>query len=118
MKRIWRDYSLGIVYLGIWLLSLALHVHGEWWASQYPHDAVPWGIEWWVHFWENIQSEYHQVGAFVLLSKYLIFRGSGQSKDGDDRMEAKIDTLLGRVDEMQRRQQHLPPLDDGKGKKR
>lgn len=91
--KLWRDYSLGWAYLAGWLLSLVLHIHGEWWVGQYPHGNAPWGIEWYTHFWENIQSEMFQVGFLIIVATYLVFKGSPQSRDGDDEMRAQLDRI-------------------------
>ncbi len=56
----------------------------------------------WSEFWpeflsatfENWQSEFLQLASFVILSAYLIYRGSSESKDSDDRLESKVDYLL------------------------
>ncbi len=108
MKRLWENYSLGIVYLAGWLLCWGLHLLGEYGESVYPHDDVPWLLEWFTTSFENLASEYHQVGAFVLLSKYFIFRESPQSKDGDDTMQRKIDAIQLKVDQLIERGKHLP----------
>lgn len=94
MRDLWRNYSLGIVYVVGWLLALALHAHGEWWSSQYtPVEALPWGVSWYTSFWENVQSEMFQVGFFVIAATYLIYKGSPQSRDGTDRIEALLRRL-------------------------
>jgi hypothetical protein len=49
---------------------------------------------------ENWQSEFLQLFSFVVLSAVLIHRGSGESKDGADRMEKKIDEIAKRLDEL------------------
>ncbi|MDP9471941.1 MAG: hypothetical protein M3Q71_14970 [Chloroflexota bacterium] len=81
MKRFWQDYSLGIVYVAAWLLTWGLHAGFTYWADQYPHDTVPWILQWLETSFENLASEYHQVGAFILLAKFYRFKGSPQSKD-------------------------------------
>ncbi len=62
-----------------------------------------WG-DFWPQFWhstlENWQSEFLQLLTFVVLTAYLIYRGSHESKDSDDeirdaiaRIEDKLDRL-------------------------
>lgn len=67
------------------------------------------GFSWadfWPQFWhstlENWQSEFLQLLTFVVLTAYLIYRGSHESKDGDEelreaiaRIEAKLDSMAG-----------------------
>ncbi len=97
MRRLWRDYSLGIVYVAGWLLTWALHAAFTYWAGTYPHDAVPWQLEWLETSAENLASEYHQVGAFILLARWFVFKDSPQSRDSDDRHEGKTDEILQRL---------------------
>ena len=42
---------------------------------------------------ENWQSEFLQLFSFVVLSAVLIHRGSAESKDGQDRIEQKVDEI-------------------------
>ena len=47
---------------------------------------------------ENWQSEFLQLFSFVVLAAVFIHRGSSESKDSDDRMEAKIDRIVSKLD--------------------
>jgi hypothetical protein len=51
-----------------------------------------------VSFWqstlENWQSEFLQLTAFTVAAAYLVFKGSSESPDGEERLEAKLDALL------------------------
>jgi hypothetical protein len=69
--------------------------------------ATVWGEEGYVWTWlarsfENIMSELLQLAAFVVLTSFLIFEGSAESKDGDERMEAKIDSIISRLDDLEK----------------
>ncbi len=123
MHRIWKNYNLSIVLFALFFVSSVLY--GVFLYPQMAQEAAEHGQTLaWSDFWiaygagwfENAQSEFLQLFTFVVLATYLIHRDSPQSRDSDDRMEAKIDTLLGRVDKLQQKQRHLPPWDD-KGKK-
>ena len=46
-------------------------------------------------------SEFLQLAAFVVLTALLIFEGSAESKDSDDRLEAKVDVILSHLDDLQ-----------------
>ena len=48
---------------------------------------------------ENWQSEFLQLLTFVLLSTYLIHKGSPQSRDGQDASMAKLDEILARLED-------------------
>jgi hypothetical protein len=47
---------------------------------------------------ENWQSEFLQLFSFVVLAAVFIHHGSAESKDSDDRMEAKIDRIVSKLD--------------------
>lgn len=55
----------------------------------------------WEGFWqstlENWQSEWLQVGTFVIATAFLVFHGSAESKDTEQRLEAKIDAIAERL---------------------
>ena len=88
---IWRKYAYGWVTLGFFLLSLAGYfILGL-------ADGKGW-LELWAGFFENIQSEMAQLLWQVGGLAFLLFLGSPQSKEGHDRIEAKIDEILRRVD--------------------
>jgi hypothetical protein len=46
---------------------------------------------------ENWQSEFLQLFSFVVLSALLIHRGSAESKDSDERMEASLQRIEERL---------------------
>lgn len=47
-------------------------------------------------------SEFLQLASFVVLTSFLIFEGSAESKDSDERLEAKVDSILSRLDDRQK----------------
>ena len=47
---------------------------------------------------ENWQSEFLQLFSFVVLAALYTHRGSAESKDSDDRMEAKLDRIVEKLD--------------------
>jgi hypothetical protein len=99
MKRLRKDYGLGIAYVLLFLVTLGLHALFVWLCSLYAtEDAVPWLLLWQRGLWENIQSENYQIGLFIILSAYLVYKGSPQSKDGSERQERKLDDLTRKVD--------------------
>jgi hypothetical protein len=101
---IWRPYGYAWVTLGFFLISLLGHWVFAWFAyvdEQQSHQAP---IEWSGYFvevmrdtFENWQSEFLQLLWQVGGLAFLLFVGSPQSKEGDDRMEAKIDEILRRL---------------------
>jgi hypothetical protein len=98
---IWSRYGFAWVTAGFFLISLAGHWLFGWFAylSEQQAHAQPVQVgEYTVQMMrdtlENWQSEFlqllWQVGGLAL----LLHLGSPQSKEGDDRMEAKIDAIL------------------------
>ena len=105
MTGIWKRYGYGWVTLGFFLLTLVGHWLFGWFAyvsEQAQHNAPvevsSYVVEMMRDTLENWQSEFlqlvWQVGGLAL----LLWVGSPQSKEGDDRMEAKIDAILAAVD--------------------
>jgi hypothetical protein len=101
-------YALAILFVGAWFIHLFTGWQ-EFAAEQAAHNeiATVWGDDgyvwtWWARSFENIMSEFLQLAAFVVLTALLIFEGSAESKDSDDRMEAKIDLILSRLDDLEK----------------
>jgi hypothetical protein len=98
-----RDRGLGLLFVSLFAVSWIAQLVVEWFSyadEQQTHgeDAIFWSTEFWAAFWqstlENWQSEFLQLGAFVIASAYFVYKGSSESPDGDERLEAKIDALL------------------------
>jgi len=104
-KSIWHKYGYGWVTLGLFIFSLAGHWIFGWYAfvseqssHNQPAEFSPYFVEMMRDTLENWQSEFlqliWQVGGLAL----FLYLGSPQSKEGDDRMEAKIEAILRKVD--------------------
>jgi hypothetical protein len=101
---IWKKYSYGWITLGFFLLTLAGHWIFAWFAyvseqqaHQQPIEVSSYLVETMRDTLENWQSEFLQLLWQVGGLAFLLFIGSPQSKEGDDRVEAKIDEILRRV---------------------
>jgi hypothetical protein len=102
--RAWaRDRSLGILFVTLFLASWIAQLFFEWQVfadEQRAHDASAsfWSADFWEAFgqstMENWQSEFLQLAAFTIATAYLVYMGSSESPDGDERVEAKLDALL------------------------
>ena len=103
MAKLWRDYSLSLVlaalFIGSWLVQTVTGwfefvseqvQHGQT-AQVFGPDGYVW--RWGEATFENWQSEFLQLFTFVVLTTFLIHRGSAESKDGDDEMQAKLDRI-------------------------
>jgi hypothetical protein len=108
VRRIWGNFGLSISFCALFLASWAAQGFSQW--GQFRNEQLAHGepiafSDFVVHFgqstFENWQSEFLQLFSFVVLSALLIHRGSAESKDSDDRMERKLDTIVRRLDEME-----------------
>lgn len=89
MQRLWEDYSLGIILCFLWITN--------WIAYGIALAADPGAYSWRLFLegtFENSTSEFLQLFTFVVLSRYFLFRGSPQSKEGAERHERKTDYLI------------------------
>jgi hypothetical protein len=117
VARAFVDHRRGLGYAIALLFVLAWLVHlftgwQEFVAEQAAHGEMAgvWGEDGYVWTWlarsfENIMSEFLQLAAFVVLTSFLIFEGSAESKDSDERLETKVDAIMSRLDEMQKEKQ-------------
>jgi hypothetical protein len=101
MKRVLQDYSFGWLMLAMFLFSIIAQFFSQ--MADFANQAQSHGEPFmWSQFWpnflqatfENWQSEFLQLLFQAAGLKWLLFRGSSQSRDEGDRMEAKIDRLL------------------------
>ncbi len=100
IRRIWRNFALSISFAVLFLLSWVVQGIAEW--DVYREDQRAHGepaaiSDYIVHFGqsslENWQSEFLQLFSFVVLSSVFIHRGSGESKDGQDRIEEAVNEI-------------------------
>lgn len=98
-----RQRSLGILFVSLFLASWIVQLFFEWrvyFAEQRAHggSASFWSAGFWEEFgqstFENWQSEFLQLAAFTIATAYLVYAGSSESPDGEERIEAKLDALL------------------------
>jgi hypothetical protein len=105
MQSVWKRYSYLWLTLGLFVFSLIGHWLFGWWAYvdeqqalAQPVEVRGYTIEMLRDTFENWQSEFlqlmWQVGGLAL----FLYIGSPQSKEGSDRVEAKIDAILRKVD--------------------
>jgi hypothetical protein len=106
--KYWNSYSYAWVTLGFFLISLAGHWIFGWFAFAneqlalgVPVSATAYTAEMMRDTLENWQSEFLQLLWQVGGLAFLLFVGSPQSKEGTDRMEAKLDAIIRTVDPRQ-----------------
>ena len=94
---------MGLVFASLFLASWMGQLVFEWFSfadeqATHGEHAIFFSTEFWAAFWqstlENWQSEFLQVSAFVIAAAYFVYKGSSESPDGEERLEAKVDALL------------------------
>jgi hypothetical protein len=107
MRRmsVWKAYGFAWVTLALFLVSLVGHWLFGWWeyvndqqAHGQPLEVSQYFVEMMRGTLENWQSEFLQLMWQVIGLTYLLYIGSPQSKEEDDRLEEKLDAILKRLD--------------------
>jgi hypothetical protein len=107
---VWRDYSLTVVVGAMFVASFVLHAVFGW--LQYVADqasqgqpATLWGPSGYLIYFgewtfQNWQSEFLEVLVLIVLTAYLIHKGSHESKDGEDEMKAALRRIEQQVNKL------------------
>ena len=111
MGKAMRDRSLGFVLLVLFLGTWAVQGWSGWQEFQAEQTALGeqaafWGGSGYVWAFvqattENWQSEFLQLLTFVVLTGFLLWRGSPESRDGQDEMMDAIRRIEARLDAQQ-----------------
>src|SRR5688572_13291059 len=101
----WKAYGFAWVTLAFFVFSLVGHWIFGWvayvdeqQAHQQPPEVAKYAVEMLRDTLENWQSEFLQLIWQVAGLAYLLYVGSPQSKEEDDRLEDKLDAILRKVD--------------------
>ena len=104
----WKDFGLSIVlailFLSTWLgqgISEWQTFTDEQRSHNQPVAVGDFTSEFLQSTLENWQSEFLQLFSFVVLSAVLIHRGSAESKDSDERMEAALKRIEARLEKLE-----------------
>jgi hypothetical protein len=102
---IWKKYGFGWVTGMLFLITLAGHWVTGWFvyvdeqqAHRQPVEIRGFALQMSRDTLENWQSEFLQLVWQVAGLTYLLYVGSPQSKEEDDRLEDKLDAILRSVD--------------------
>ena len=96
-RSIWRDFGLGLGLMILFFSTWIAHLITEW--QVYTDEAFAHGEQTSIGDFlgefsqstlENWQSEFLQLFAFVVLAALYVHKGSAESKDSDDRVEASL----------------------------
>jgi hypothetical protein len=109
LKRTFANFGLSIALSLLFLVSWAGQGIAQWQSyrdDQLDHGQPVQATEF-VHEFsqatlENWQSEFLQLFSFVVLAALLLHHGSAESKDSDDRMEAALQRIEKRLEEIGR----------------
>jgi hypothetical protein len=96
-RSIWKDFGLGIALMALFFVTWFAQGISEWQtytdeqrAHGEPTDAGDFVSQFSQSTLENWQSEFLQLFAFVSLAALYMHRGSAESKDSDEKMEASL----------------------------
>lgn len=109
MRDLWRNYNLTIVAGALFLVTFAAFTAVEW--IDYEHEAERHGekatfgsflTRLGAFTLENWQSEFLHIFVFVLMTAFLVHKGSAESRDSDDRIEEALERIEQRLDRLER----------------
>jgi len=96
-RSIWREFGLGLVLMILFFVTWLAHGIAQWQTftdEQLAHGESPevgdFVSEFGQSTLENWQSEFLQLFSFVTLAALFIHKGSAESKDGDEKLEASL----------------------------
>ena len=103
-RSVWREFGLGIIlvilFFGAWIAQAVT----EWQVftdEQLSHGSTPKFGDFLAEFGqstlENWQSEFLQLFSFVVLAALYIHKGSAESKDSDDQIQASLRRIEERI---------------------
>jgi hypothetical protein len=105
IRKVWANFALSILLCGLFFLSWAGQAVSQWRTfvqEQRDHGETAQAGDFLMEFGqstlENWQSEFLQLFSFVVLASVFIHRGSAESRDGDDRMEAMLQRIVKKLD--------------------
>ncbi len=96
-RSIWREFGLGLVLMILFFVTWLAQGIAQWQTftdEQRDHGESPeigdFVAEFGQSTLENWQSEFLQLFSFVTLAALFIHKGSAESKDSDEKMEASL----------------------------
>jgi hypothetical protein len=96
-RSVWREFALGLTLMILFFATWVAHLIAEWQVftdEQLAHGAEPQMGDFVGEFakstLENWQSEFLQLFSFVVLAALYIHKGSAESKDGEENIEASL----------------------------
>ena len=109
VRKVVANFGLSLAFCGLFLLTWVAQGVAEWgtYAQEQREHGEPavvsdYLVEFGQSTLENWQSEFLQLFSFVVLSAVLIHKGSAESKDSDEEMQASLKRIEKRLDELDR----------------
>ena len=106
VKKIWKNFGLSMAFAGLFLLSWFGQGVAQWnrYADEQKEHNQPAEVRGFISDFsastlENWQSEFLQLFSFVVMAALLIHRGSAESKDSEERIEAIVKRIEKKLDE-------------------
>ena len=111
MRAFWRSYNLSIVLSVLFAVSWLLQGVAQWFEmanEAQAHGETSTLAEFIPAFlsatFENWQSEFLQLFTMVVLTAYLIHKGSHESKDADEKVERALSRIEQRLERLEQAQ--------------
>jgi hypothetical protein len=99
-RSVWREFALGIILVILFFVTWIAQAVSQWQTftdEQLTHGSTPKIGDFIAEFaqstFENWQSEFLQLFSFVVLAALYIHKGSAESKDGDEQIQASLRRL-------------------------
>ena len=96
-RSVWREFGLGLALTVLFFTTWIAHGIAEWQTytdEQIEHGSAIKAGDFFAQFaqstLENWQSEFLQLFAFVVLAAMYVHKGSSESKDGTEKIEASL----------------------------
>jgi len=104
-RSVWREFGLGLILVTLFLASWLAQGIAQWQVftdEQAEHgesaEVGDFVAEFSHSTFENWQSEFLQLFSFVVLAALFIHKGSAESKDGTEKLEASLRRIEERLD--------------------
>jgi hypothetical protein len=96
-RSVWREFGLGLSFLTLFFTTWVAHLISSWQVftdEAASHGESPkvgdFASEFARGTLENWQSEFLQLFSFVVMAALFIHKGSAESKDGEEKIEASL----------------------------
>jgi branched-subunit amino acid ABC-type transport system permease component len=105
LTKIWANFGLSLILCILFFVTWAAHGIVQWQeytenqrAHNEPVEVSGFIVDYGESTLENWQSEFLQLFSFVVLAAAYVHRGSAESRDSDDRVEAMLKDIKAKLD--------------------